>query len=154
MFAKTFKTMDDALAEVRRTQSFLDSGVVDFHRALKPGDFAYTIWVPGYEGNFSDFDLTPENLAAHGALAIYYQILESTREPDEPPLPANRREVMGYSSACPEGEYGTIHIATIWDVIAADAFEKARHDGWPLFIPERVTKFCAARRQAMGQTDA
>jgi hypothetical protein len=36
-----------------------------------------------------------------------------------------------YSEACPEGEYGDIHRASIRAVISDETFEKARAAGWP-----------------------
>ncbi len=43
----------------------------------------------------------------------------------------NFRFTKSYSVACEEGEYGDIHVCTIWAFISKEGFEEAKKRGWP-----------------------
>jgi hypothetical protein len=68
---------------------------------------------------------------------IWYEVIDdkAKREPGEPPPRRGYRLMRGYSTECPEGEYGIVPVSTLARPITKTQFEMAREKGWPDISP-------------------
>jgi len=108
------------LAEQRKRS---DSSVEEWQLALKPGDYAFRWW--NTEGSDR---VDPSSLST---ITLYYEIIESPYEEDRGRLTASYRLVTGYSTVCPEGEMGTVHVGHLHGMLTKEEFETAKEFGWP-----------------------
>jgi hypothetical protein len=114
MTVKAFDSAEEMLAEMQRDREDADAHIEEWQRPTKPGDKIVRL-----------ADVFGEILLIYGKLT----------EP-EPVYGAEWRRTSRYgwfySVACPEGEPGSLHLATITAVITDEEFEAAREAGWPM----------------------
>lgn len=101
----SFEAMYDAIAKHRE---LADEHVRPYQEASKPGDHY--------------MQTTPN-------LTIYGTLLED--EYIRPPEEEHYRFVKAYSSACPSGEIGDLHISEIERILSEPEFFEAKMQGWP-----------------------
>jgi hypothetical protein len=124
---KIITNIDDFFAAEVKAREEADSHVQPFQADLRPGDFFV---------RFPDYDLV-----------IWGEILEP--HPEDAPLyaeahMANYRSTRSFSLACPQGEIGDIHVATVTTTIGRAQFEAARAAGWPSDIETLSRILCPA----------
>jgi hypothetical protein len=106
-FASTAELVEVLARELREAAA----ATQPWQRDLAPGDriaYAYR-----YEGGQQ--------------LTIYFEVLSQ----DGPSLKASRMWGRGYSTACPEGELGTMFRCNALVTLTPAAWEAARCQGWP-----------------------
>jgi len=103
MKVRTYANFEAAMAAMRHFNETLDRQVVPAQAALAPGDYGL-IW-------YSD------------SPPIWYEIV--ARIPERP----NQRGARGYSTAEPDGDYGTIHVAQLLP-IPREMFERGCAANW------------------------
>ncbi len=61
---------------------------------------------------------------------IYGQILNDPEEVKRSKYTQNYRFARCFSTACPAGELGDIHVSTIERILSKEEFDQARRSGW------------------------
>ena len=114
-FFDSTEEMFDAIHDARQTA---DGRVLPWQTRIKPGDLFVRVVMFGAE-----------------ILTIYGEIIESPFEQDREifaqPHMKHYRLSKCFSVACPEGEMGEVHVASIQILIDRETFELARLAGWP-----------------------
>jgi hypothetical protein len=119
----TFDSPQELLAELRRRRTDADEHVLPFQAAVKPGDHYIRL-------------LFDDHLVIYGEITdpladCYPDEVDRVRELYAQPHMVNMRHGRHYSEACPDGELGDIHVATIAAVISDQLFRCAKAKGWP-----------------------
>ena len=110
MKVEFFDSMEQAAARLRQVMEAADARVRSWQAALAPGDCF--IADGGEEG-----------------LLVVGEVLEGYAEARL----RHYRFCRCYSSACPEGELGDVHVSTVLCRISRESFEQMRAAGW---VPE------------------
>jgi hypothetical protein len=119
----TYDTMEEMLADMAQASDKADQAVHPAQAAIVAGDHVLR------------YDADTE-------LVIYTQILPSDQGSDEEeteylkgvysqPHMKHYRFGKHYSAACPEGEYGDVHVSTVQVIISAEAFACFEQQDWP-----------------------
>ena len=104
---KTFDSLEEMFAAEEAAQKVADAAVTPAQASLKTGDF--------FIRYHAEYDIV-----------IYGEVQES-----EEGSMGSYRFARCYSVACPEGEYGDIHVSTVTSIIGRSQFETAKAAGWP-----------------------
>jgi hypothetical protein len=105
---KTYDSLEDMFSAMEMYRQRADQSVQPFQAKAKPGDHYLQESAFGF--------------------SIYGKILDDP-EP-RPPRLENYRFVEAYSVACPKGELGDLHVASIDRIITYDEFLYAKACGW------------------------
>jgi len=131
---RSFSSAEELFEELRKNKEQSDSLIVPWQREVKPGDRVIRyeeglviygrITDPVEEDRkyYSDPDHDPEFLS----IRAYFT---------SPSWTGSYRYGWFYSAMCPEGEPGSIPLATIAKVIDEATFEAAKEAGWPSTPP-------------------
>ena len=113
-----FDSTEEMLDAIREARQVADGRVLPWQDRIKPGDLFARVEMFGAE-----------------LLTIYGEIIESPYEQDREifaqPHMKHYRLSKCFSVACPEGEMGEVHVASIQILIDRETFELARLAGWP-----------------------
>jgi len=116
---KTFDNLEEMFDEIQENQKRADEMVHAWQRKIKEGDYFFRDYISGSE-----------------RLAIFGKVVSSPypedREMYEQPHLKNHRMTRCYSVACPAGEFGDVHIASITSTITEEMFEEARDNDWSM----------------------
>lgn len=101
----------------RHNADVMDDSVREWQAAIKAGDFY-----------FQRFESMGQLLDIFGEVIVS----QFAEDRDLMARTPNRRLVRAFSEACPEGEVGTVHVASIWKVLTPEEFAQAKATGWTL----------------------
>lgn len=123
---KSYEEMMQALVEATQEA---DANSQDWQKSLKAGDK-----VVRYESGLFIYSEILDPVAeekASGADSDEVKYVEDLYNSEHM---QGYRFTKSYSEACPEGEYGDIHILTVVSKLSDEQFEYARINGWPEFV--------------------
>ena len=106
MLVKFYDSWEEMIEDEDRARKEADRRTKDWQKKVKPGD--YFVTDSGY------------------GFPIFGKVLEKYKEKELD----NYRFCDCYSSACPEGEKGGVHVSTILSVINEEIFEFYRKREW------------------------
>ena len=106
MKVEFFDSHEAAAKRLRQAMEAADSRVTPWQAALRPGECILSIVEDG--------------------LVVFGEVLEGYREPHL----KHYRFCRCFSVACPEGELGDVHVATVACRISREEFELARASEW------------------------
>ena len=102
---------DDPLAVVQEQTRLADAEVRPWQAKLVPGDYFFKVV---------------------GDLPIFGEILEIYEEPHV----RHFRFTRCFSTDCPDGELGDIHVADVCDKLTFREFDRTRRVGWTMFLSD------------------
>lgn len=137
MEIKEYESLDEMFEDIKKDLEAADTAAKDWQKELRVGDYVYReaqglaiygeildplhYWIE--KGIRTIADATCR-LDAEGRAEYAYEAEQATKL-------GNHRYGRWYSAACPEGEYGSAHVATVWEKISRGVFERAGTAGWP-----------------------
>jgi hypothetical protein len=135
MNIRTYSSIDDMFEDINKAREAADAHVHPKQAALKAGDFVVRYDEPSGLVIFTELLDPAESERSAGAdeseIAYAVELYAQGHM-------KHFRFGRHYSIACPEGELGDLHVASVQATMSRDAFDVLRQNGWPGDIPEMV----------------
>lgn len=128
MHVREFDTLDEMLEYIRRSREEADAHAGDRGKLFVPGHCFARI-VP--EMGTIIYGLVLDPIEAEREAGADEDELEFQRELRAAPHMENMRFCRCWSTLCPDGEYGDVHVSCMHAELSREEFDRARDAGWP-----------------------
>jgi hypothetical protein len=125
----SFSSPEEMFASIDRARSEADEHTQDWQTQAAPGMFFFRV-VPEYGLVIYGEILDPAK-PADTDCSISAEELEEDAEIYRAPHMVHFRFTRSFSTACPDGELGDVHVSTILGFLTPAQFTQARDLGWP-----------------------